>query len=369
MGFSTISAYLDPANWQQQPNNYQSNASLPQTQLPIIPAPPPLPQPHGGSAGTIRPGSMTDRARMANIPMPETAQKCPRCESTNTKFCYFNNYSLTQPRHFCKTCRRYWTRGGALRNVPVGGGCRRNKRSSKASSGNTSKSPAHSETASGSTSSALPSNTSGATSILGSLTSQFPQLRFMAPMSHINDHYGGSGGEIGMNYNSTPMGATSDQMNFPLGSTSNYLFGSGGGGGLASVLSSGGGVEQWRMQQGHHHFPNFLGGFDPTVTNQGGLLYQGVEVASSAGNYAAMADKFLNNSMLSQMALVKREGSNTNTNNNNRDDDHQTSLARQFLGSGQVGISDHHQQWNPSGTTPAWTDLSGFSSSSTSNAL
>lgn len=251
----------------------------------------------------------------------------------------------------------------------MGGGCRRNKRSSKASSGNTSKSPAHSETASGSTSSALPSNTSGATSILGSLTSQFPQLRFMAPMSHINDHYGGSGGEIGMNYNSTPMGATSDQMNFPLGSTSNYLFGSGGGGGLASVLSSGGGVEQWRMQQGYHHFPNFLGGFDPTVTNQGGLLYQGVEVASSAGNYAAMADKFLNNSMLSQMALVKREGSNTNTNNNNRDDDHQTSLARQFLGSGQVGISDHHQQWNPSGTTPAWTDLSGFSSSSTSNAL
>lgn len=261
-----------------------------------------------------------------------------------------------------------------MRNVPVGGGCRRNKRSSKASSGNTPKSPAHSETASGSTSSALPSNTSGATSLLGSLTSQFPQLRFMAPMTHLNDHYGGTtGGELGMNYNSSPMGATSE-MNFPIGSSSNYLFGSGSGG-LASVLSSGGGgVEQWRMQQGgHHHFPNFLGGFDPTVTNQGGLLYQGVEVASSAGGYAAMADKFLNNSMLSQMALVKREGSHTtNTNNinnaNNRDDDHQTTLARQFLGSGQVGLSDHHQQWNPSGT-PAWTDLSGFSSSSTSNAL
>ncbi|CAA6669373.1 unnamed protein product [Spirodela intermedia] len=46
-----------------------------------------------------------------------------------TKFCYFNNYSLLQPRHFCKACRRYWTRGGALRNVPVGGGCRRNRRS------------------------------------------------------------------------------------------------------------------------------------------------------------------------------------------------------------------------------------------------
>ncbi|XP_074580874.1 dof zinc finger protein DOF5.7-like [Curcuma longa] len=54
--------------------------------------------------------------------------KCPRCESPNTKFCYYNNYSLSQPRHFCKTCRRYWTEGGALRNVPVGGGCRKSKK-------------------------------------------------------------------------------------------------------------------------------------------------------------------------------------------------------------------------------------------------
>ena len=83
---------------------------------------------------SARGGSMTDRARKAKIPLPEAGLKCPRCESTNTKFCYFNNYSFSQPRHFCKTCRRYWTRGGALRNVPIGGGCRRNKRSKSASS-------------------------------------------------------------------------------------------------------------------------------------------------------------------------------------------------------------------------------------------
>ncbi|KAI3767790.1 hypothetical protein L2E82_18197 [Cichorium intybus] len=58
----------------------------------------------------------------------EQTVKCPRCDSPNTKFCYYNNYSLTQPRHFCKTCRRYWTKGGALRNVPIGGGCRKNKK-------------------------------------------------------------------------------------------------------------------------------------------------------------------------------------------------------------------------------------------------
>jgi hypothetical protein len=63
------------------------------------------------------------------------ALRCPRCDSANTKFCYYNNYSLSQPRHFCKACKRYWTRGGTLRNVPVGGGCRKNKRSSRSSGG------------------------------------------------------------------------------------------------------------------------------------------------------------------------------------------------------------------------------------------
>ncbi|XP_059671138.1 dof zinc finger protein DOF1.4-like [Cornus florida] len=52
---------------------------------------------------------------------------CPRCGSTNTKFCYYNNYNKSQPRHFCKACKRHWTKGGTLRNVPVGG-ARKNKR-------------------------------------------------------------------------------------------------------------------------------------------------------------------------------------------------------------------------------------------------
>ncbi|XP_022142194.1 dof zinc finger protein DOF3.1-like isoform X2 [Momordica charantia] len=64
--------------------------------------------------------------------------KCPRCDSSNTKFCYYNNYSLSQPRHFCKACKRYWTRGGTLRNVPVGGGCRRNNKRLKTSSSSSS---------------------------------------------------------------------------------------------------------------------------------------------------------------------------------------------------------------------------------------
>ncbi|KAI4341313.1 hypothetical protein MLD38_026049 [Melastoma candidum] len=67
-----------------------------------------------------------ERVWKANI---DLSPSCPRCGSSNTKFCYYNNYSLTQPRYFCKGCRRYWTKGGSLRNVPIGGGCRKNRRS------------------------------------------------------------------------------------------------------------------------------------------------------------------------------------------------------------------------------------------------
>ncbi|KAK9268025.1 hypothetical protein L1049_010464 [Liquidambar formosana] len=58
---------------------------------------------------------------------PERIIPCPRCKSMETKFCYFNNYNVNQPRHFCKGCQRYWTAGGALRNVPVGAGRRKTK--------------------------------------------------------------------------------------------------------------------------------------------------------------------------------------------------------------------------------------------------
>ncbi|EMS47425.1 Dof zinc finger protein DOF3.3 [Triticum urartu] len=32
-----------------------------------------------------------------------------------------------KPRHFCRACHRYWTAGGAIRNVPVGSGRRKNR--------------------------------------------------------------------------------------------------------------------------------------------------------------------------------------------------------------------------------------------------
>ncbi|CAN1839660.1 Cyclic dof factor 3 [Linum perenne] len=60
---------------------------------------------------------------------PDKILPCPRCKSMDTKFCYYNNYNVNQPRHFCKACQRYWTAGGTMRNVPVGAGRRKNKNS------------------------------------------------------------------------------------------------------------------------------------------------------------------------------------------------------------------------------------------------
>ncbi|KAK1410168.1 hypothetical protein QVD17_36703 [Tagetes erecta] len=60
---------------------------------------------------------------------PDKILPCPRCNSMDTKFCYYNNYNVNQPRHFCKNCQRYWTAGGTMRNVPVGAGRRKNKAS------------------------------------------------------------------------------------------------------------------------------------------------------------------------------------------------------------------------------------------------
>ncbi|GAB2298665.1 hypothetical protein Dimus_032735 [Dionaea muscipula] len=83
-------------------------------------------QQQGRRRGLEVPQQQQQNPQQQQQPPPQLA--CPRCQSNNTKFCYYNNYSLTQPRYFCKGCRRYWTHGGTLRNVPVGGGCRKSKR-------------------------------------------------------------------------------------------------------------------------------------------------------------------------------------------------------------------------------------------------
>ncbi|XP_050372873.1 cyclic dof factor 1-like [Argentina anserina] len=75
----------------------------------------------------------TSSSQDKTLKKPDKILPCPRCNSMDTKFCYYNNYNVNQPRHFCKNCQRYWTAGGIMRNVPVGAGRRKNKNASSAS--------------------------------------------------------------------------------------------------------------------------------------------------------------------------------------------------------------------------------------------
>lgn len=89
---------------------------------------------NNGSSSNFNTSNLISSTRRERPQKEQANLNCPRCKSTHTKFCYYNNYSLTQPRYHCKTCRRYWTEGGSLRNVPIGGGSRKNKKISSSSS-------------------------------------------------------------------------------------------------------------------------------------------------------------------------------------------------------------------------------------------
>ncbi|KAK8952874.1 Dof zinc finger protein DOF5.1 [Platanthera guangdongensis] len=181
MVFPSLPLYLDPPNWNQQ----QTHPPAADDDVIRHHLPPPPASDSGG--GPVRPGSMAERARLAKIPQPEASLRCPRCDSSNTKFCYFNNYSLLQPRHFCKTCRRYWTRGGALRSVPVGGGCRRNKRGGKSSSSAPTSSPSFKSPSSSTSTSAAAPAAAGSMNLLFPMTSRAPSS-FSAPWQQLQDY-------------------------------------------------------------------------------------------------------------------------------------------------------------------------------------
>ncbi|CAI9101549.1 OLC1v1038898C1 [Oldenlandia corymbosa var. corymbosa] len=110
MGLTSLQVCMDSSDWLQGTIHDETGGML--------------------DSSSSSPSSAERRLR----PPHDQALKCPRCDSTHTKFCYYNNYSLSQPRYFCKTCRRYWTKGGTLRNIPVGGGCRKSSNTKKGSS-------------------------------------------------------------------------------------------------------------------------------------------------------------------------------------------------------------------------------------------
>ncbi|XP_008779546.2 dof zinc finger protein DOF5.1-like isoform X1 [Phoenix dactylifera] len=353
MVFPSVPVYLDPPNWNLQQAHHQAGSSRgggsgEASQLPTGAV---APRPEGPMAGSIRPGSMAERARLAKIPQPEPALKCPRCDSTNTKFCYFNNYSLSQPRHFCKTCRRYWTRGGALRNVPVGGGCRRNKRTKSAGSSSSKSSAAATASAADRQACASSSTSSTAASVgiggaIPSNLSMPPQLPFMAASLHPLADYDAP--NIGLSFAGIQ---PADVVDYQVGISS-----SSGGTGV--------GLEQWRLPQ-IQQFP-FLGGLEPTLPPPApapGLFpFDGEGGGIVGGAFAGPVHmKATGSGLITQLASVKME-----------DNRRGLSLPRQY-----PSVPRNDQYWgggggggSSGGGGGGWAaDLSGFNSSSAGNLL
>ncbi|CAL5386861.1 unnamed protein product [Camellia sinensis] len=326
MVFSSVPLYLDQPNWHQlQQPNHQEVCGGENSQF--QPPPPPQVGVGCGGGGSIRPGSMVDRARMAKIPQPEAGLKCPRCESTNTKFCYFNNYNLTQPRHFCKTCRRYWTRGGALRNVPVGGGCRRNKKI-KNSSSSKSQVTADQKAVVGLKSTSPSPSPSSCNNNTDMPSSHFTQLPFMDSALQNLGQYGGGGGNLGI---------ISGGFQAQMAAT--------GGAGLTSlgfqISGGGGGADQWRLP--------FLTGLETP-----GIFYphhqSEVVQNRSSGQVETVAPLGGGGSGVALVAApVQMEEKNRGGLN----------LSRQFMGIFENNNNNNNQYLG--GNT--WTEISGMNSS------
>ncbi|EFJ35120.1 hypothetical protein SELMODRAFT_29567, partial [Selaginella moellendorffii] len=53
--------------------------------------------------------------------LPDNVYQCPRCQSYNTRFDYYNNEKRDQPRFACRACKKQWTQGGKIRAASSGG--------------------------------------------------------------------------------------------------------------------------------------------------------------------------------------------------------------------------------------------------------
>ncbi|XP_016504551.1 dof zinc finger protein DOF2.4 [Nicotiana tabacum] len=267
MVFSSNPAYLIPAtNWQQ--NDGSSSSNLQFLSAPSEPAPPPLPppplpsQPYAGAAGSTRPRSMHEQARLANIRMPLAVLRCPRCESTNTKFCYFNNYSLSQPRYFCMTCKRHWTKGGGLRSVPEGGRRRRRiklSNSNKNNNNNTSMSPASSPKNDGLKATTNNLGACNSNRFFGHVNSQTPPLRFMTPLGQLTEHY---------HYHYSTPSDNNSSLNYSAISSA------------APVVDAS--IDSIQLEMEAQQFPNLMGILDLSMPS--GLYPSGEEIHSTGIN-------------------------------------------------------------------------------------
>ncbi|XP_021757194.1 dof zinc finger protein DOF5.4-like [Chenopodium quinoa] len=274
------------------------------------------------------------------------ALKCPRCDSLNTKFCYYNNYNLSQPRHFCKNCRRYWTKGGVLRNVPVGGGCRKSKRSSKPKTSTmisiSSKKTAQNNNSNNNSSHSSSESSSTPPTVNGGALFQIPEIENFGMTSEIepslfSGDIGGFMNLINNNENHNNNNSNNDENNSSVMTAEE-------GNGTASFSEYLQNHQEWDMEKicGVHQEEDKIGGsidlvVDPTVRIEDLLQNRGSNVGFTTLDWHLTA------------------GNNNNNNNNDDKFDNNQSLFEVP----QSSTVDHHDYWSQSTTAVhhhQWSD-------------
>lgn len=321
--------------------------------------------PNGNNNNRVMEKTATQEQHQQQQQQQQPHLKCPRCDSSNTKFCYYNNYSLTQPRHFCKACKRYWTRGGTLRNVPVGGGYRKNKRVKRpatASSNDTASSNLTTTTNSATHHHisnnpnqmmsplfyGLPTNQSSYMNLsfpgydqhhqsqLSSMGLSYPSIAAMANNNQSHEDYGVGGG-----YNRTTQ--VQDLINSSSNSLSSFsLFGSSSPSSRTSALMMFNGTNKESRNNG-------------TTYHQGLLPFQDLQMGMNDDN-----------SRMSRKEVKNEDGNNNHSNNENGNNNkvEWNNLPCQ----NQVGAADSSLFWNSNmtSTVGTWPDLANYGSSVTS---
>ncbi|KAK2382890.1 dof zinc finger protein DOF1.4 [Trifolium repens] len=213
------------------------------------------------------------------VQQQQQALRCPRCDSSNTKFCYYNNYSLSQPRHFCKACKRYWTRGGTLRNVPVGGGCRKNKRVKRPNHSSSNNNNIHSPSSSTPTSVNANSNPSS-----HQQQQQHHSFDVASTSNHINTLlYGNS---------------CHDVMNFPFSTRFNSTRVSSSGSGYDHLQQNGLGLGfSSGLTNLNHHHDDYRNGFSTSSNNNN---YSSIFGSSSMSSTTPVMNSLLSSTLLQQ---------------------------------------------------------------------
>ncbi|KAL5054213.1 hypothetical protein RYX36_034895 [Vicia faba] len=281
----------------------------------------------------------------------QQALRCPRCDSSNTKFCYYNNYSLTQPRHFCKACKRYWTRGGTLRNVPVGGGCRKNKRLKR---------PTYSCSNNNNIdSSASPSSSSNPSSVVANPNPPSQSQQQQQHQQHSFDIAATSNHINTMLYGGNTNNSCHDVMNFPFStrfnsttrvsnpaSASGYdnLHQNGLGLGFSSgiLMSAVGGEVNLNHHHHHHHHQEDEGSYRNGFSTSNNNNYSSIFGSSSTSTTPVMAS-LLSSTLLQQKFMSTVGGTKGGDGGGDPFHHHEMDSKEVKLGE---GLQNRLDQWN-----------------------